>query len=111
MGLLIAIIRKRQLRMMKSTAEWQLHLITQGIYAAQKSANDLLQVGTDYESDSLIAKKLQQRQYKLKLVEEKLNEKKSILETQIKEYTEEMQSCQSMIDAHIKDNFSYNIAA
>jgi len=111
MGLLIAIIRKRQLRMMKSTAEWQLHLISQAQLAAQKSANDLLQVGTDYESDSLIAKKLQQRQQKLKLLEEKLNDKKGTLELQIKEYTEEMNSCQSMIDAHIKDAFSYNIAA
>lgn len=110
MGLLIAIIRKRQLRLMKSTAEWQLHLITQSKLAAQKSANDLLQVGTDYESDSVIAKKLQQRQYKLKLLEEKLDEKKGILETQIKEYTEEMQSCQSMIDAHIKESFSYSIS-
>ncbi len=109
MGLLIAIIRKKQLRMMKSTAEWQLHLITQSVHAAQKSANDLLQVGTDYESDSAIAKKLQQRQYKLKLLEEKLNERKAVLETQIKEYSEEMQSCQSMIDAHIKDMFSYNV--
>lgn len=111
MGLLIGIIRKRQLRHQKAEAEWQLQLITQAKLAAQKSANDLLQVGTDYEADSLIAKKLQERQYKLKLLEQKLDEKKAILETQIKEYAEEMQSCQSMIDAHIKESFSYNIAA
>ncbi len=110
MGLLIAIMRKRELRKLKSNAEWQLHLITQSVHATQKSNNDLLQVGTNYESDSALSKKLQQRQYKLKILEEKLNERKAVIEVQIKEYTEEMQSCQSMIDAHIKDMFSYNIS-
>lgn len=110
MGLFIGIIRKRYLMMRKSTAEWQLHLITQAKMTAQNSANELLQVGTDYESDSAIAKKLQQRQYKLKLLEEKLDRQKSTLELQIKEYTEEIASCDSMINASIKSSFSYNIS-
>ena len=67
MGLLIGIIRLRQLRLMQSNCEWKLQLITQAKMTAQNSANNLLQVGTDYESDTMIAKKLQQRQYKLKL--------------------------------------------
>ena len=111
MGLLIGIIRKRQLAMMKSNAEWKLQLITTALMTAQNSVNNLMQVGTDYESDSLIAKKLQQRQYKLKLLEEKLSQQKAALELQIKEYTQEMESCQSMIDANVKSAFSYNIAA
>jgi pyocin large subunit-like protein len=109
MGLLIGIIRKRQLVMMKSNAEWKLQLITTALMTAQNSVNNLMQVGTDYESDSLIAKKLQQRQYKLKLLEEKLMQQKSALELQIKEYTQEMESCQSMIDANVKSAFSYSI--
>jgi pyocin large subunit-like protein len=109
MGLLIGIIRKRQLAMMKSNAEWKLQLITTALMTAQNSVNNLMQVGTDYESDSLIAKKLQQRQYKLKLLEEKLMQQKSALELQIKEYTQEMESCQSMIDANVKSAFSYSI--
>lgn len=111
MGLLIGIIRRRTLRMLKSTAEWQLQLITQAKRTAHKSANNLQQVGTDYEADSLIAKKLQQRQYKLKELEEKLDLRKEELETQIKGYAEEIQSCNSMIEASIKSSFSYNIAA
>ncbi len=110
MGLFIGIIRKRYLMMQKSTAEWKLTLITQAKMTAQNSANELLQVGTDYESDSAIAKKLQQRQYKLKLLEEKLDRQKATLELQIKEYTEEMQSCDTMINAHIKSSFSYSIS-
>ena len=109
MGLLIGIVRMRQLFMMKSNAEWKLQLITAALMTAQNSVNNLLQVGTDYESDSLIAKKLQQRQYKLKLLEEKLNAQKAALELQIKECTQEMESCKAMIDANIKTSFSYNL--
>lgn len=109
MGLLVGIIRKRQLSMMKSNAEWKLQLITSALMTAQNSANNLMQVGTDYEADSLIAKKLQQRQYKLKLLEEKLNQQKAALELQIKEYSQEIESCNSMIDANIKNAFSYHV--
>lgn len=110
MGLLIGIVRKRYLAMMKSNAEWKLQLITAALMTAQNSTNNLLQVGTDYESDSLIAKKLQQRQYKLKLLEQKLIAQKNALELQIKECTQEIESCNSMIEANIKSSFSYNLS-
>ena len=110
MGLFIGIIRKRYLMMQKSTAEWKLQLITKAKLTAQNSANNLIQIGTDYEADSLIAKKLQQRQYKLKLLEEKLDRQKSTLELQIKEYAQEIESCNSMIEANIKSSFSYSIS-
>ena len=48
MGLLIGIVRMRQLRMMKSNAEWKLQLITAALMTAQNSVNNLMQVGTDY---------------------------------------------------------------
>ena len=109
MGLLIGIVRMRYLAIMKSNAEWKLQLITAALMTAQNSTNNLLQVGTDYEADSLIAKKLQQRQYQLKLLEEKLNRQKAALEFQIKECTQEMESCKAMIDTNIKTAFSYNV--
>ncbi|MBR6301601.1 hypothetical protein IKR55_02585 [bacterium] len=111
MGLLVGIVRKRYLAMMKSNAEWKLQLITTALMTAQNSTNNLLQVGTDYEADSLIAKKLQQRQYKLKLLEQKLNMQKNALELQIKECTQEIESCDAMINASIRSSFSYNIGA
>ena len=61
MGLFIGIIRNVYLKQMKSTYQWQLHLITQAKMTATKAASSLMQVGTDYESDSLIAKKLQEK--------------------------------------------------
>ena len=110
MGLLIGIVRKRYLSLMKSNAEWKLQLITAALMTAQNSTNNLLQVGTDYEADSLIAKKLQQRQYKLKLLEQKLMAQKNALELQIKECQQELESCNSMIEANVKSSFSYNIS-
>lgn len=84
MGLFIGIIRNVYLKQMKSTYQWQLHLITQAKMTATKAASSLMQVGTDYESDSLIAKKLQERQYKLKLLEENLICKKQKLKKDLK---------------------------
>lgn len=109
MGLLIGIIRLKQLKLMRSNCEWKLNLITQAVSTAQNSANNLLQVSSDYESDSAVAKKLQQRQYKLKALEDKLNAQKSAIEIQLKEINAEIESCQGMIDQHIKDVFSYRV--
>ena len=107
MGLFIAIVRKKTLMLMKSTAEWKMQLITQAKRTATNSINNLLQVGTDYEGDSLIAKKLQQRQYKLKLLEEKLDQQMAALKLQIESATQEIESCNKMIQDSIKSSFSY----
>ena len=109
MGLFIALIRRRELKKMQAAAEWNLTLITQAKSVAQNSVNDLMQTGTDYASDSVVAKRLQTRRYQLKIYEEKLDEQKNALETQLKEITSELQSCEQMIDAHIKTSFSYSV--
>lgn len=111
MGLFIGIIRRRYLKMMKSTYEWKMHLITQAKMTATNAASNLLQVGTDYESDSLIAKKLQQRQYKLKLLEEKLDLQKADIQSKLDGISQELQSNESMIQAGIQSSFSYKISA
>ena len=102
MGLLIGIIRRRQLSMMKSNLQWKLHLITAAIATASKAATNLMQVGTDYESDDLISKKL-------KLLEEKLTNQKAEIETRLQEITAELQSNQGMIDQGVQTMFSYKV--
>ena len=109
MGLLVGIIQRRQLTMEKSNLAFQLLLITKAMSVASNSANELLQVGTDYEADTLIAKKLQERQYKLKLLEEKLQSQKGAIQVRLNEIEEELKSVDSMINAEIKTMFSYNI--
>jgi len=111
MGLFIALIRRKELKKMQASAEWNLTLITQAKSKAQDSVNDLMQVGTDYETDSLVAKRLQARRYQLKVYEEKLDQQKAALETQLKEITSELQSCEEMINQNIQSSFSYKVAA
>lgn len=107
MGLLVATIQRRQLRMEKSNLQFQLLLITKGIASAQKSTNELMQVGTDYESDSLISKRLQERQYKFKLLEESLSLQKEEIQTRLQEIETELKSVDEMIKGEIQDLFSY----
>ena len=110
MGLLIGIIRKRFLVLQKSTAAWKLQLITAAIAAAQNSASNLLQAGTDYKAESLIAKTLQERQYKMNALETKLKQQKQMLETHISEYDAEIKSCDEMINNEAKELFTYKAA-
>ncbi|MDY6310901.1 MAG: hypothetical protein SPL73_04895 [Cyanobacteriota bacterium] len=107
MGLLIATIQRRQLRMERSNLQFQLLLITKAIATAGKSTNELMQVGTDYESDSIIAKRLQERQYKLKLMEESLSLQKEEIQTRLQEIDTELKSVDEMIRGEIQDLFSY----
>ena len=109
MGLLVGIIQRRQLTMEKSNLAFQLLCITKAMSVAANSSMELMQVGTDYEADSLIAKKLQERQYKLKLLEEKLQVQKGAIQVRLNEIEEELKSVDSMINAEIKSLFSYNI--
>lgn len=109
MGLFIALVRKRELMKQKHAAEWRLTVLTQAKGVAQNAVNDLMQTGTDREADSEFARRLQNRKYELKVYEEKLDEEKAALETQLKEIDAEMQSCQSMIDSNIQSSFSYQI--
>ena len=77
MGLFVGQIRKNMLIQEKAKLEWLMLYITQAKSIATKSAMNLMQVGTDYEADSKVAKKLQERQYKLKVLEEKLDTQKN----------------------------------
>ena len=108
MGLLVATMQRRQLRMEKHNLSFQLLLITKAISEASKSQNELMQVGTDYESDSIIAKRLQERQYKFKLIEEKLSLQKTEIQTRLQEIETELKSVEEMIKGEIGELFSYS---
>ncbi|MCM1338991.1 MAG: hypothetical protein NC191_04915 [Muribaculaceae bacterium] len=109
MGLLVAIIRRRELRKMQQAAEYDLTLITQAQRVASDSCRDLLQSTLDYSADSKVAKRLQVRKQELDDFEKVLKEKKEAIETQLKEIDAELKSCEQMIDSNIQNSFSYNI--
>lgn len=105
MGLLIGLMRRRQLNMEKSTLAWKILLITTAMASASRANENLMQVGTDYESDSLIAKKIQQREYKFKLLEEKLKLQKEEYETRLQEIEAELNVVRDMINNGIQEMF------
>lgn len=110
MGLLIGLMRRRQLTIEKSDLSWQLMLITNAIGKADHANQALSRVGTgsDFESDSVIAKNIQQREYKFKVMEEKLKLQKEAIETRLQEIDTELKSVNEMINSGIQEAFSYN---
>lgn len=110
MGLLIGIMRRQQLTMMKSTLSWQLMLIANAMSQATEANKQLMAVGTDYESDSMLSKKLQQRQYKFKLLEEKLALQKEDITTRLQAVETELKSVNEMIQSAISEVFTYKAA-
>ena len=72
-----------------------------------QSVSDLMQVGNDYDPESPTTKMLQQRQAKLKVLEQKLDLQMQQYQTRLKMIDTEYQSCQSMLDKNIQQSFSY----
>lgn len=72
-----------------------------------QSVSDLMQVGNDYDPESPTTKMLQQRQAKLKVLEQKLDLQMQQYQTRLKMIDTEYQSCQGMLDKNIQQSFSY----
>ena len=68
---------------------------------------DLLQVGNDYDPQSPIVKTLQQRQAKMKLLEQQLDCKMAAYNAQLEMVNTELQSAKKMQQAAIQQSFSY----
>ena len=111
MGYMVAKIRKRELLQQKSQLQWQMLSITNAKSTATKAVTAMMQVGTDYENDSIIAKNLQVRQYKLKLLEEQLDVQKDEIQQRMEAVETELKSVDEMIKTGIQESFSYKIAA
>ncbi len=112
MGLFLGLITRRYLKIKKSNYVWQMHLITKAKSAAAAAANNLMQIGSagnDYAAGSALEKKLQQRQYKMKILEDKLDLQKAEIQTKLDEINTELQSVEGMINSSIKTSFSYNV--
>ena len=72
MGIITDTIRLHQLQGEKLDLQFKIQQITMSKMGLAHSCNDLLKVGTDYDPNSPVMKTLQQRQAKMKLMEEKL---------------------------------------
>ena len=107
MGLIVDTIRMQYLNNVRMDLEYKIQLITQTRSELMTSCNDLMQVGNDYDSDNPIVKTLNQRQAKLKLLDQKLEQQMLQYQTKLKTVETEYNSCRARVDKNIQHAFSY----
>ena len=107
MGLLNSQIRLMYLTQMRIDLEYKVQLITQAKMGLMSSQNDLLAMGNDLDPESPSAKMLQQRQNKLKIMEQKLDMQMQQFQARLKALDTEEQSARQMQDKAIERSFTY----
>lgn len=107
MGIITDTIRMQYLNNVRMDLEFKIQIITQNRMELTKACDDLMQVGTDYDSENPIMKTLNQRQAKLKLLEQKLEQQMMQYQNRLKMVEAELSSCQGRIDKNIQKAFSY----
>ncbi len=107
MGLIVSHIRVMYLQQLRLDLEYKIQLITQAKMGLSQSVSDLMQVGNDYDPESPTTKMLQQRQAKLKVLEQKLDQQMAQYQTRLKMVDTEYESAVAMRDKNIQSSFSY----
>ena len=107
MGLITSSIRLMYLNQSRIDLEYKLQLITQSKMALTQSADELMQIGSDFDPNSAPSKLLQQRQQKLKVLEQKLDQQMQQYQNRLKMIDAEFQSCQQMFDKNVQRAFQY----
>ena len=107
MGLLVSTMRLHYLLLMKGDLEYKIQLITQSKMGLMQSTGELMSVGNDYDPDSPIVKNLQQRQAKLKVLEQQLDVQMQHYQDQLKSVETEIESARGVIDKNIQSTFKY----
>jgi len=108
MGVITDTIRMQYLTNVKMDLEYKIQLVTQARMGLTQSASDLMQVGTDYSSDSPVVKQLNQRQAKLKILEQKLEQQMVQYQSRLQMVTTELESCRSRLSQNIGQAFRYS---
>ncbi len=105
--LAVLTLERARLRRQESAKVWQILTITTAMSALMKASGNLTQIGTDYEADDVLQKTLQQRQQKLKLLEEQLSREKEEAQTQLQGIRTEIQSVNQAINTQIQEAYSF----
>ena len=107
MGLATSTMRLMYLNAYRLDLEYKIQLITEAKMNLSRTVTDLLNVGTDLDSDDTIVKKLEARKERLNIMEKKLDMQLQEYQHKLKMIDEEMNSCQGLIDKNIKMSFKY----
>ncbi len=108
MSVIVDSMRMQYLSNVKMDLEYKIQLVTQSRMGLTQAASDLMQVGTDYSPDSPVVKQLNQRQAKLKALEQKLEQQMVQYQARLQMVTTELESCRSRLYQSIGQSFRYN---
>ena len=109
MGFVTDSIRLKQLNGERMDLKFKIQQITTTKMSLTGINSDLTKVGTDYDPDSPVMKTLQQRQEKIKILEEKLNHQMQEYQLQLDMVEAEYQACKGRLKEEIKEEFSYSL--
>ena len=108
MGVITDSIRMQYLINQKLDLEYKIQLVTQSRMGLTQAASDLMQVGTDYSPDSPVVKQLNQRQAKLKVLEQKLEQQMTQYQMRLQMVSTELEFCRGRLQGNIGRAFSFN---
>ena len=109
MGMITDTARLRQLRGQKMDLNFKIQQIVTEKTSLTNACNDLMKVGTDYDRESPVMKTLQQRQAKLKVLEEKLDQQMQEYQLQLQMNDAEYTSCKQRLSQEIQEEMSYSL--
>lgn len=107
MGLATAQMRFMYLNAYRLDLEYKIQLITEAKMNLSRTVTDLLNVGTDLDSDDPIVKKLEARKERLNIMEKKLDMQMQQYQQKLQMIDSEMESCSKLVDKNIKFSFKY----
>ena len=101
-----------QLRLMYLNAyrldlEYKVQLISEAKMNLSKTCTDLLNVGSDLDSDDPLVKKLEARKERLNVMEKQLDMKMEQYKQKLQMIETEYQSCEQMLQKNIERSFKY----
>ena len=87
--------------------EFKEQLVAEAKMNLSKTCTDLLNVGTDLDSDDPMVKKLEARKERLNQMEKKLDMQMQQYQNKLKMIDTEYQSCDQMLQKNIERSFKY----
>ena len=107
MGFITGSIRLFYLTQLKSDLEYKLMLINEAKLDAARSVNELMNVGTDLDSESPVIKNMKARREKMRLIEKEFEAKEKEYVNKLKAVEQEIGQVQGLIDKDIQNSFKY----
>ena len=107
MGMATAQMRLMYLNAYRLDLEYKVQLITEAKMNLSRTVTDLLNVGTDLDSDDPVVKKLQARKERLNVMEKKLDMQMQQYQQKLQMIEKEMQSCEQLLQKNIDRSFKF----